>query len=222
MISQAHDEAMRTLSERLRESGRFHMGVGKVHETLRTLASELTEAGIPYAVIGGMALNAHGYRRQTTNVDVLVRPKGLALFLGRLLDQRYLATVRSAPNTFMNSSTGVEVKLLITGTFPGDGKPKPVSFPDPVAAAVEIDGVQYVGLPTLIELKLAAGMTQPGRLRHLADVQELIRVLDLGETFAERLNPYVRPSFLTLLEGVKAGDALEEHEGMVSCSERTS
>ncbi len=82
--------------------------------------------------------------------------------------------------------------------YPGDGKPKPVAFPDPAATSVEIDGLRFVALPTPIELKLASGMTNPGRLRELADVQELIRVLKLPADFAEQLNPYVRAKFAEL------------------------
>ena len=33
---------------------------------------------------------------------------------------------------------GVRIEFLIAGEFPGDGKPKPVAFPDPAEAGVEI------------------------------------------------------------------------------------
>jgi hypothetical protein len=45
--------------------------------------------------------------------------------------------------------------------------------------AVEIERVSYVGLVPLIELKLASGISNPGRVKDLGDVQELIRVLKL-------------------------------------------
>ena len=49
------------------------------------------------------------------------------------------------------------------------------------------------------ELKLASGMTAPGRLQDLADVQRLAREHNLDPDFAERLDPYVCPRFLALL-----------------------
>jgi hypothetical protein len=55
----------------------------------------------------------------------------------------------------------------------------------------------------LRELKLASGMTNPGRLKDLADVQELIRVLQLPLEFAEGLNPYVRAKYSELWSGVQ-------------------
>ena len=52
---------------------------------------------------------------------------------------------------------GVVINLKMAGEYPGDGKPKPVSFPNPSESAVEIDGVKFPTLEKLIELKLASG-----------------------------------------------------------------
>jgi len=41
-------------------------------------------------------------------------------------------------------------------------------------------------------------MTNPQRVKDLADVQELIKLLLLPESFALQLNPYVRPRFAEL------------------------
>src|SRR5205085_1662352 len=99
--------------------------------------------------------------------------------------------------------TSVRIEFLVSGQYPGDGKPKPVAFPDPAKVAVEMDGIKYLGLVTLIELKLASGMSNPGRLKDLADVQELIRVLKLPSAFAVKLNEYVRGKFEELHEAVE-------------------
>ena len=101
----------------------------------------------------------------------------------------------------------MRIEFLVAGQFPGDGKPKPVSFPDPAAAFVEIDGINYLRLPALLELKLASGMTAPDRLKDLADVQELIKIRGLSRHFAEKLNPYVREKYLELLEAVQKGSS---------------
>ncbi len=104
--------------------------------------------------------------------------------------------VRSFPH-------GISIKVKTTGEYPGDGKPKPVRMPDPATAAVEIDGIKFVTLEKLVELKLASGMTVPDRLKDLADVQELIKIRALPAEFAERLDPYVREKFLELCDTVK-------------------
>src|SRR5947208_2852214 len=82
-----------------------------------------------------------------------------------------------------------------------DGKPKPVAFPDPEAAGIDIEGIRCLRLDRLIELKLASG-TAPGRRRDLADVQELIRLLSLPADFADRLDPSVRGMYEELWEEV--------------------
>lgn len=84
----------------------------------------------------------------------------------------------------------------------GDGKPKPVSFPDPAGASTEIDGIRIIKLEKLIELKLASGITAPHRLRDLADVQELIKLRGLGAEFSERIDPYVRSKYIELWDAV--------------------
>src|SRR5262245_38493982 len=55
----------------------FFEGRGKVQETLRRITKRLDELNIPYAVVGGMALFAHGFRRYTEDVDILVTREGL-------------------------------------------------------------------------------------------------------------------------------------------------
>lgn len=196
--------------QRLEEAQRFHMGVGKVHETINMLARDLSDAGIDYAIIGAMALNAHGYRRETIDVDVLVRPEGLDHFRNNLVGRGYLAGFSGARKSFRNTRTNTVVEFITTGEYPGDGKPKPVSFPDPAEVCIVVDGINIVNLPTLINLKLASGMTQPSRRRDLADVQDLIRTLALKHQFAEQLHPYVHPMFATLLDELQHADPHRE------------
>ena len=60
-----------------------------------------------------------------------------------------------------------------------------------------------MSLPSLVELKLASGMTNLGRLKDLADVVELIKTRGLAVEFAEELNPYVREKYLELWRGIQ-------------------
>lgn len=182
------------------------MGMGNVHETLKTLAADLDAAAIDYAVVGALALNAYGYARETVDVDVLVRPEGLAVFQASCVGRGYAPAFQGARKTFRNTRTGTKVEFLTSGEYPGDGKPKPVVFPDPAAVVQEIQGTKFVNLPTLIDLKLASGMTHPARRRDLADIQDLIRSLALDERFADNLAPYVRATFLQLVEELRSPD----------------
>jgi hypothetical protein len=62
--------------------------------------------------------------------------------------------------------------------------------------AIERDGIRYLNLPTLVELKLASGMTNPQRIKDLSDVIELVKALDLPRDFSEQLAPFVREKFV--------------------------
>ena len=203
-----------SLVDRYAEASRYFMGQGNLNASLGQLAVDLKKHGIAYAVIGAVALFAHGYERVTENINLLLTATGLEKFRKELLGRGgwglcgYDQTdsckrVRSYPY-------GVTIEIMTTGEYPGDGKPKPVSIPDPATAAVEIDGIRIVTFEKLIELKLASGMTAPHRLKDLADVQELIKLRGLQAEFSEQLDPYVREKFLELYETVKQGPKDED------------
>lgn len=194
----------------LKKADEFFMGDGPIHKTMKTLARRLTDEGIDYALAGGMALMLHGYRRETIDVDFLVTSEGRDRLEENLVGLGYTPLFPGARKRFRDTSTRIEIDLIITGEYPGDGKPKPVSFPDPSQSAIEIDGIRILRLEKLIELKLASGMTAPDRLRDLADVQELIKLKKLDSEFAQQLDPYVREKYLELWTGVKSARDSEE------------
>ncbi len=184
-------------SAALAEASRFFMKEGNVYDALRRVTSKLNELGVDYAVAGGMALVAHGYQRTTTDVDILVTREGVRAIHENLEGLGYIAPFAGSKN-LRDTASNTRIEFIITGDYPGDGKPKPVAFPDPADVAVEIDGIMYLGLPTLLEMKLASGMTNPLRPQDIADVISLIRELELPREMAEQLNDYVRPKYLEL------------------------
>lgn len=182
-------------------AGRFFMGVADVQKALERLVHELDQASIPYAIVGAMALNEFGYQRTTADVDVLLTPDGLAAFKARVLGRGYVEKFPGSRG-LRDTEHGVEIDVVLSGGFPGDGKPKPVVFPDPAAVAVRGARVSLLPLPTLVELKLASGMTAPHRLRDLADVQELIRIQQLPREFVTALDASVRDKYVELWQAV--------------------
>ena len=184
------------------EGDRFFQGQDSVFKTLRKIAARLDSIGVPYAIAGAMALNAHGFRRLTVDVDILVTREDLSAIHAKLEGLGYVPPFTGSKN-LRDTEHGVRVEFLIAGEFPGDGKPKPVAFPDPAKVGVEINGVRFLSLPSLVELKIASGMTNPGRLKDLADIQQLIQAANLPADFASELNPYVREKYLELWHGIK-------------------
>ena len=173
-----------------------------VHRTLRRICADLDRLQIPHCVVGGMALFFHGYRRFTEDVDLLVTPQGLKQLHEELDGRGYLPPFEGSC-TLRDTETGVRIEFLISGGFPGDGKPKAVMFPDPSDASTEVDGLRFLTLERLIELKLASGLSNPRRARDLADVQELIAVLGLSAEVADRLDESVRAKYQELWQIVQ-------------------
>lgn len=197
------------------EGLRYFMGQGNLHGALAQLSSDLKRHGIDYMVIDAVALLAYGYPRFTEDIDLVMTPEGLEVFHRELIGLGYVPAFTGAKKRLRSTREGVSIEVIAAGEYPGDGRPKPVSFPVPASASVEMDGVRIVTLEKLIELKLASGMTAPDRLKDLADVQELIKVRGLTSEFAEALNPYVREQYLQLCSAVEKArrDSQDQTQG---------
>jgi len=210
MTSSTANADARSVHDVYAEGLRYFMGQGNLHGALAQLASDLKQQGIDYMVIGAVALLAHGYPRFTEDIDLVMTPEGLEAFHQNLVGLVYLPAFQLACKNLRSTRDGVSIEVLTSGEYPGDGQPKPVSFPIPANASVEIEGVRIVTLEKLIELKLASGMTAPDRLKDLADVQELIKIRELTSDFAKQLHPYVREQYLLLCEAVERARQNEE------------
>ena len=206
MVAESFEERMRRGGAgAVAEATGFFMRDDPVHETLRAIAVTLQQHGVPYAVAGGMALVVHGYDRTTVDVDVLVTPEGLETIHKILVGLGYRPAFEGSRRQLRDAEHGVRVEFLVSGEFPGDGRPKPVAFPDPAACSIEVGGIRYLNLNALLELKLASGLTNPGRLKDLADVQEMIRARDLPLELGSELHPYVREKYRELWQATRSG-----------------
>jgi hypothetical protein len=182
----------------LDEADQLYEGQGRLRKTYERLAKRLDELDISYSLVGGYALILHGVRRFTEDIDLLVSDKGLVKLHEELIGRGYVLVAPEGRN-LRDAETGVRIEFLVTGEFPGDGRPKPVFFPDPQSVTESHEGIKVINLKSLIELKISSGMTAKGRLQDLADVQRLIHQHNLTSAFAKELHPYVRSKFLELL-----------------------
>lgn len=203
MTASASNSAARSIHEVYAEGLRYFMGEGNLQGALAQVSSDLKRRGIDYMVIGAVALLAYCYPRFTEDINLVLTREGLETFHRELIGLDYVPAFTGAKKRLRSTREGVSIEVILAGEYPGDGKPKPVSFPVPATSSTDIDGVQIVTLEKLIELKLASGMTAPDRLKDLADVQELIKLRDLNPDFAAELNPYVREKFLELCRAVE-------------------
>lgn len=184
---------------------RFFMGEADVQRALERLARTLEELDIPYAVIGAMALNEWGYQRVTVDVDVLLTAEGLKALKQAVVGRGYVEKFPGSRG-LRDTEAGVAVDVVLAGEYPGDGKPKPVAFPDPGRSAVKGRRVSLLPLDTLIELKLASGLSAPHRLKDLADVLELIRALSLPLEKAGALDASVRAKYEELWRAAQTAE----------------
>lgn len=170
------------------ETGMFFEKKGPVWDTLRELEARLQGAGIEYLVIGGLALNAHDYERQTIDVDVVMRRVDFEKF-----KQTFGDCYERAPGTarrFFDPRSEVNIDILLTGGLAGRrDKNKSVRFPDPAEREIH-GGIPTVSLARLIELKLVTW-----RYKDWGDVVELIRAHNLPENFAEQLDATVQTAY---------------------------
>lgn len=171
-----------------------------VHKSMRRTIKNLEKAKIPYALLGGMAVNLHGYRRTTNDVDILLTAEGLAEFQKRFVPKHY-DTIPQRPRRFTDRKNQVIIDFLVAGLYPGNGQPGPIAFPDPIAVRTTIEGWEVINLAVLIELKLAAR-----RYQDFADVVALIRAHQLDESFQNQFHPSLRSDYIECLEEKRRED----------------
>jgi hypothetical protein len=173
--------------------------------TLLKMAKRLREVNIDYAVTGDLAMVFHGLERSVKVLELLVSRESVNEIHQRVTGLDF-ASSSYGNKDIRDKTNGVMVRFLVTGDFPGDGRRKPVVHPDPIEASDEKDGIRWMKLPVLIDIKLASGMTSPTKVKDLTDVQELIKTLELPAEYAEQLNPYVREKFEEIRQMTKADD----------------
>jgi len=188
---------------RLWEIEMFFEGRGPEHKTLHRLVEKLEKANIPYAVVGGMAVNFHNHKRATNDVDILLTREGYRRFRKLFIPKSY-DEVPNRPRRFLDRRQQRTIDILVTGHFPGSGEPGPIAYPDPAQVSETIENTRVVDLATLIQLKLAAR-----RHQDFADVVSLIRIHNLDNSFLPRLHPCLHQDFIECLEEKRREDAYE-------------
>ena len=195
-----------TLLDIAKRADVFFMEQSPIHQAMRRLADALQEMNIPFAIAGAMAANAHGHKRTTADVDVLMRAEDLQRFKQRWIGRGWTDNFEGSKG-FRDARHNVKIDVLITGQYPGDGLPKPVVFPEPEAVSEILDvSIPFVSLHTLVELKLASGMSAAHRLQDLSDVMQLIRANKLGRDYADLLNPFVQDKFLEMWQAAQVNE----------------
>jgi hypothetical protein len=147
---------------------------GRYGRVVRALDQVLGACNCEAVVGGGWAVWRHGYvGRVTQDIDIALPSDQIDGFLkaASVTGFEILATTSGNWPKLRHRETGIEVDILPEGGRPGTAaRPAPTTIPHPNAMGAARGTLKYIALPSLIELKLAAG-----RLRDEADVVELAR-----------------------------------------------
>jgi hypothetical protein len=182
----------------------FLFGDDRIVRTLNRLARRLRSLGIHYAVTGDLACVIYGQASTMGQVEVLLTADGFDKVSRYLVDDGYVLAPDSK-RAIIDQETSMKIHVVLTGEHPSH-RATMVTYPKP--AGREIEGVKYLNLSDLIEMKLAAGMA-PAGMRHLGDVVDLIRARRLSAQFRELLNESVRGEYDRLWSAVQ--NTPEEH-----------
>jgi hypothetical protein len=159
---------------------RENTGTSGLEQTLRSAVEILAHHDIPHLVVGGLAVQEHGYFRVTIDCDIVV-PDVLEAVEWLTADlSGPFSRVPQCEDSVKDKRNGVIVNLLPAGRVLKRGCKVP--FPDPPEGG---DQPCFVSLEKLIALKLDSWSNSPTR-RHKdkTDVIELIKALHLPRELA--------------------------------------
>ena len=177
---------------------RENTGTSGLEQTARAAVAVLAHYEIPHLIVGGLAVQEHGYPRMTLDVDIVVPDILEAVeFLTADLTGPFFR-IAGCEDRVEDRRTGVKIDLLPAGKVLKRGSKVP--FPEPAAAS---DKPQFVSLEELISLKLDSWSGSPlKRHRDKSDVIELIQRRNLPRDLP--VASAVRPLYEETWDGLKA------------------
>ena len=132
MLTRAEKQA--NFEEALRLMDQFESGDAPAQKAARKIADHLAKLGISYVVAGGLAVAAHGYKRATVHVDLLLTAEGLQRFKVRWLGVGWVERFAGSKG-MRDAEFGVKIDVLTPDEKPGDGRTCPFNFPSPDLSA---------------------------------------------------------------------------------------
>lgn len=155
-------------------------GTSELEQTLRDAVWVLAYHLVPHLVVGGLAVQEHGYFRVTTDCDIVVPDVFEAV---DLLTADFSGPFNPVPgrrDAVKDTRNGVLIDLLPAGRVLKQGCKVPFPAPQKVW-----DQPCFVTLQKLISLKLDSWSNSPSRrLKDKADVIELVKALHLPRDLA--------------------------------------
>jgi hypothetical protein len=163
----------------------------EILNAVEVASAKLTEAGVPHALAGGLAVGAHGYPRTTDDVNFLVGDEAFEHHLGGLVTLR-------VPLIAVGK---VRIDLLPIDTSPGERKQLLPAVESPPRS----EQIPIVPLEALIYMKLKAY-----RQKDIADLVELLKRGRMDADEVSRNLIQVAPDLVRKWDSVRKAAAEEE------------
>jgi len=160
----------------------------EVH-SIETIVKALNDAKVKYLIVGGLAVNAHGFVRLTRDVGIVLclEPENAARGLNALLQAGWRLAIPEMPEAFADRATRerwrTEKNMIVLKLWSDEHRRTPIDIfiYEPFDFAAEFAQAErlevcpgvlapVVTLETLLTMKRAAGRPQD-----LTDIEELQR-----------------------------------------------
>jgi hypothetical protein len=159
---------------------------------------------IDHAIVGGVAVCLHGYRRNTVDLDLLIEPEDTAALRATLDSEGFQWQAEARE---FRSTSGVPIQFVLAGESEGPGQQAKFPSPGDAKRVIKIEGLPVLTLAQLVQAKIACGLGDMRRThKDFADVVELIAIHHLDGSFARFLHKSVRKEFRELVRRVGGQD----------------
>lgn len=161
----------------------------KVLHALHVAVEQLEHVGVSYALIGGLAVGAHGYARATKDVDFLVDDNAFIVHGGG----------------FITIAPGVPISVGNIAVDTLSIEPHETFLHEALREADVVDGIRILPIEALIYMKLKA-------YRH-KDQTDVIELAKYGELPLARIRSYLLRHASALLPKFDALLTIADEEG---------
>lgn len=158
--------------------------------SVETVVRALNSAKVRYLIVGGLAVNAHGFVRLTRDIDIVLHleRENATRGLETLLSIGYRMAIPETPEAFANSETRErwrnEKDMIVLKLWSDEHRRTPVDifvyepfdFAEEARHCSKLDIAPGISAPVISLETLLAMKRTAGRPQDLIDIEELLRM----------------------------------------------
>ncbi|MGL4401748.1 MAG: nucleotidyl transferase AbiEii/AbiGii toxin family protein [Luteolibacter sp.] len=158
--------------------------------SIESVVKALNEAGVEYIIVGGVAVNAHGFVRMTRDLDIVVRldQENIALALNTLFDVGYQMAIPASAEDFatplIRDQWRSEKNMIVLKLWSDLHRRTPIDifvyepfeFAEEIQQLIRMDLSPGVSAPIVSLKTLLAMKREADRPQDHIDIEELQRI----------------------------------------------